>query len=227
MSVIYFHIGRCIFLLILFFEQIDLSSLKNFSEHSNKLEALNGSIIIACGNDEQFQKYKHDTLVVTDPHAFNAFKNHYPKLTGNEYKLAHYTQYLRSRLDELKPLLTESYAKKLTFHDPCYLGRANNVYEAPRNLIKQLDFDLSEMKNCKSKALCCGAGGAQMFKDPEPGNKDVNIKRTEEALETNPSIIAAACPFCNTMMSDGLKSKEKDKSISLVGHIKEHGGDKK
>ena len=95
------------------------------------------------------------------------------------------------------------------------MGRANKVYEAPRELIKKLSGDLVEMKSCKSKALCCGAGGAQMFKDAEKGNKEINIERTEQALEVKPEIIAAACPFCNTMMSDGTKNKEKDKSISV------------
>ena len=105
--------------------------------------------------------------------------------------------------------------KKITYHDPCYLGRANKVYEAPRELIKKLSADLVEMKSCKSKALCCGAGGAQMFKDAEKGKKEINIERTEQALEVKPEIIAAACPFCNTMMSDGIKNKEVDQKIKL------------
>ena len=106
--------------------------------------------------------------------------------------------------------------KKITFHDPCYLGRANNVYEAPRELIKKLDAELVEMKNCKAKGLCCGAGGAQMFKEPEQGAKDINIERTEQALEVKPDIIAAACPFCNTMMTDGIKNKEKEGEVPVL-----------
>ena len=106
--------------------------------------------------------------------------------------------------------------KRITFHDPCYLGRANNVYEAPRDLLRKLEVELVEMKKCKQKGLCCGAGGAQMFKEPEPGNKDVNIERTEQALETSPDIIAAGCPFCNTMMTDGVKNKEKEASIKVM-----------
>ena len=105
--------------------------------------------------------------------------------------------------------------KRITYHDPCYLGRANQVYEAPRKLIKELDAELLEMKNCKDKGLCCGAGGAQMFKEPEKGNKDINIERTEQAIKTKPSIVAAACPFCNTMMNDGIKSKAEDKAIEV------------
>ena len=106
--------------------------------------------------------------------------------------------------------------KRITFHDPCYLGRANNVFEAPRDLIKKLDAELVEMKSCKTRGLCCGAGGAQMFKEPEKGDKDINVERTEQAMETQPEIIAAACPFCNTMMTDGVKSKEKEASIAVM-----------
>jgi Fe-S oxidoreductase len=106
--------------------------------------------------------------------------------------------------------------KKITFHDPCYLGRANNIYEAPRVLIKKLEAELVEMKRCKQNGLCCGAGGAQMFKEPEKGNKDINIERTEEALITQPDVIAAGCPFCNTMMSDGIKAKEKEQDVKVL-----------
>ena len=106
--------------------------------------------------------------------------------------------------------------KRITFHDPCYLGRANGVYEAPRDLIRKLDAELIEMKSCKQRGLCCGAGGAQMFKEPENGNKDVNIERTEQAFETKPEIIAAGCPFCNTMMTDGVKNKEKEDAVAVM-----------
>ena len=106
--------------------------------------------------------------------------------------------------------------KKITYHDPCYLGRANNEYKAPRVLIEKLKANLLEMKNSKSNGLCCGAGGAQMFKEPEKGNKDINILRTEQALDTKPDIIAAACPFCNIMMTDGIKNKEKEKDVSVM-----------
>jgi len=106
--------------------------------------------------------------------------------------------------------------KKITFHDPCYLGRANGIYEAPRELIQKLDAELVEMRRCKSNALCCGAGGAQMFKEPEEGRKDINIERTEEALETKPDVIAAACPFCNTMMTDGVKNSEREGELPVL-----------
>ena len=106
--------------------------------------------------------------------------------------------------------------KRITFHDPCYLGRANNEYEAPRAVLAKLESELIEMKSCKAKGLCCGAGGAQMFKDAEAGKKEINIERTEQALDTQPDIIAAGCPFCNTMMTDGVKNKEKEGSIAVM-----------
>jgi len=130
----------------------------------------------------------------------------------------HHTQFLKTLMDEgrLKVEGGQFKGKRITFHDPCYLGRANDVYEAPRDLLKKLEVELIEMKRCKRNGLCCGAGGAQMFKEPEPGNKDVNIERTEDALETKPNIIAAGCPFCNTMMTDGVKNKEKEDSIEVL-----------
>ena len=106
--------------------------------------------------------------------------------------------------------------KKISFHDPCYLGRANGEYEAPRKLLEELDSELVELKRCKSKGLCCGAGGAQMFKEPEKGNKDINVLRTEDALETKPEIIATGCPYCNTMMTDGVKFKEKEAEVAVL-----------
>jgi len=130
----------------------------------------------------------------------------------------HHTQFLKSLLDDGR-LTVEGgkfKGKRITFHDPCYLGRANNVYEAPRELIQKLEAELVEMKNCKRNGLCCGAGGAQMFKEPEKGDKDINIERTEQALETKPEIIAAGCPFCNTMMTDGVKVKERESDFAVM-----------
>ena len=106
--------------------------------------------------------------------------------------------------------------KKITFHDPCYLGRANEVYEAPRMVLEKLDAELVEMKRCKSKGLCCGAGGAQMFKEAEKGNKEINVERTEDALATQPNIIATGCPFCNTMMTDGIKNFNKEEDVEVM-----------
>lgn len=171
----------------------------------------------AVTNIDVLNAYEIKTIVTTCPHCFNTLKNEYLSLGGN-YKVMHHTQFLRNLLDEGRLTIEggQFKGKRITFHDPCYLGRANNVYEAPRDLIRKLDAELVEMKSCKSRGLCCGAGGAQMFKEAEPGNKEVNIERTEQALETKPDIIAAGCPFCNTMMSDGVKNKEKEGQIKVM-----------
>ena len=171
----------------------------------------------AMTNIEVLNAYDVKRIVTTCPHCFNTLKNEYPGL-GGKYEVIHHTQLLKSLLNEGK-LTVEGGSfrgKKITFHDPCYLGRANNIYEAPRVLIKKLEAELVEMKRCKQNGLCCGAGGAQMFKEPEKGNKDINIERTEEALATQPDIIAAGCPFCNTMMSDGIKAKEKEQDVKVL-----------
>ncbi|MEG0188948.1 MAG: (Fe-S)-binding protein, partial [Algoriella sp.] len=141
-------------------------------------------------------------------------KNEYPSL-GGDYEVLHHSQYLQQLInqDKLKIEGEVFKGKRITFHDPCYLGRGNDVYEAPRELIEKLDAELVEMKRCKTRGLCCGAGGAQMFKEPEKGNKDINIERTEEALEKEPQIIATGCPFCNTMMTDGVKHFEKESTV--------------
>ena len=171
----------------------------------------------AMTNIEVMNAYEVKKIVTTCPHCFNTLKNEYPQLGGN-YEVIHHTQLLRDLIDEGKLTIAQGTfkGKRITYHDPCYLGRANNVYEAPRELIRKLDAELVEMKSCKSRGLCCGAGGAQMFKEPEKGNKDINIERTEQALETQPDIIAAGCPFCNTMLSDGVKNKEKEDSLPVL-----------
>ena len=171
----------------------------------------------AMTNIEVMNAYEVKKIVTTCPHCFNTLKNEYPEL-GGKYEVIHHTQLLRDLLEEGKMTIAEGTfkGKRITYHDPCYLGRANNIYEAPRELIQKLDAELVEMKSCKSRGLCCGAGGAQMFKEPEQGNKDINIERTEQALETQPDIIAAGCPFCNTMLSDGVKNKEKEDSLPVL-----------
>ncbi len=171
----------------------------------------------AVTNIEVMNAYEIKKVVTACPHCFNTLKNEYPVL-GGDYEVMHHTQFLKSLLDEgrLKVEGGRFKGKRITFHDPCYLGRANNVYEAPRDLLRKLEVELVEMKRCKRNGLCCGAGGAQMFKEPEPGNKDINVERTEDALETKPDIIAAGCPFCNTMMTDGVKSKEKEESVQVM-----------
>lgn len=171
----------------------------------------------AVTNIEVMNAYEVKKVVTACPHCFNTLKNEYPGLGGN-YEVVHHTQFLKQLLTEGRITLQGGTfkGKRITFHDPCYLGRANGVYEAPRDLIRKLDAELVEMKSCKQRGLCCGAGGAQMFKEAEKGDKEVNIERTEEALETQPEIIAAGCPFCNTMLTDGVKNKEKEASIAVM-----------
>ena len=170
----------------------------------------------AIQNITTLDHYGVTKIVTTCPHCFNTLKNEYPEL-GGHYKVMHHTQFLKSLIKEgsLKVQGGMYKGKRITFHDPCYLGRANKEYEAPRNLIKSIKADLKEMKSCKEKGLCCGAGGAQMFKESEKGNQEINIKRTEEAINTNANIIAAGCPFCNTMLSDGIKSQDNS-NISVL-----------
>lgn len=170
----------------------------------------------AMGNIQVLNAYEVKSIVTTCPHCFNTLKNEYPELGGN-YEVKHHSQFLQELINQGKLTVEGGVfkGKKITFHDPCYLGRANDVYEAPRNLIEKLDAELVEMKRCKSNGLCCGAGGAQMFKEAEKGNKEVNIERTEEALEIQPNIIATGCPFCMTMMTDGVKLKEKSTEVQV------------
>ncbi|WP_373074160.1 (Fe-S)-binding protein [Zeaxanthinibacter enoshimensis] len=171
----------------------------------------------AVTNIEVLNGYGVKKIVTACPHCFNTLKNEYPGL-GGDYEVVHHTQFLNDLLKEGRIALQggKFKGKRITYHDPCYLGRANQVYEAPRELIEKLDIALVEMKNCKQRGMCCGAGGGQMFKEPEKGNKDVNVERTEQALETRPDIIAAACPFCNTMMTDGVKNKEKEGDVAVL-----------
>ncbi len=192
-------------------------------------ESCSGDPAKRAGNEFTFQMqaimniqvlngYEVKKIVTACPHCFNTLKNEYPEL-GGEYEVVHHTQLIQDLINTGKLALegSETYkGKKITFHDPCYLGRANDVYEAPRSLIEKLDAELVEMKRCKSKGLCCGAGGAQMFKEAEPGTKEINIERTEDALETAAEIIATGCPFCNTMMTDGIKNVEKEDAIKVL-----------
>ena len=171
----------------------------------------------AVSNIEILNSYNFKKIVTTCPHCFNTIKNEYPSLGGN-YDVIHHTQLLDDLIKNGKiKVQNESFkGKKITFHDPCYLGRANKEFKAPRNLIDSVKADLKEMKSCKEKGLCCGAGGAQMFKDAEKGNEEINIKRTKEAIDTNAKIIAAGCPFCNTMLSDGLKNQKSEQKVKVL-----------
>lgn len=171
----------------------------------------------AMQNIEVLNGYGIKKIVTGCPHCFNIMKNEYPELGGN-YEVIHHTQMINELIKDGKLRVKDGGAlkgKRITFHDPCYLGRANDVYDAPREALLQLDNELVEMKRCKSKGLCCGAGGAQMFKEAEKGNKEVNIERTEDALEVKPDIIATGCPFCNTMMTDGVKNFNKEEQIEV------------
>ncbi len=171
----------------------------------------------AFSNIQVLNGYGVKSIVTTCPHCFNMFKNEYPEL-GGVYKVMHHTQFINKLIKDGRLKVEgggEFKGKKITFHDPCYLGRANGVYEAPRALLQALDVNLTEMKSCKAKGLCCGAGGAQMFKESEKGSGEINVKRTEEALETGAKIIATGCPFCNTMMTDGVKTKEKEQEVKV------------
>jgi Fe-S oxidoreductase len=152
--------------------------------------------------------------LTTCPHCYNIFKNEYPDLGGN-YELINYVQFLEKNVVEGKLNISASILKdaRITYHDPCYLGRANNIYKEPRTLLKSLTNNLTEMERNRSFALCCGAGGAQMFKEAEAGKKEVFMERTEDAFKTGAEIIATACPFCMTMLTDGLKYKNKEDAV--------------
>lgn len=194
-----------------------------------KEEACTGDPARRAGNEFLFQMMAYQNIqvlngygikkiVTTCPHCFNTLKNEYPEL-GGHYEVIHHTTLLQSLINEGKIKMKEAgnfKGKKISYHDSCYLGRANNIYEAPRKVLEALDAELVEMKRCKSNGLCCGAGGAQMFKEDEPGDKRINIERTDEALATGASFIAAACPFCNTMMTDGVKNREKENEVVVM-----------
>src|SRR5215510_4008057 len=193
-----------------------------------KEEMCNGDPARRAGNEFMFQMMAYQNIQVMNnygvkkivtacPHCFNILKNEYPAL-GGTYEVIHHTVFLQQLIDDGKIKMKEGGSfkgKKITYHDSCYLGRANNIYEAPREVLQALDADLVEMKRCRTTGLCCGAGGAQMFKEPERGNKDINIERTEEALSTDAKIIAVACPFCMTMMSDGVKGKNRENDVQV------------
>lgn len=171
----------------------------------------------AMNNIQVLNGYGVKKIVTACPHCFNTLKNEYPEL-GGHYEVIHHSTFLQQLIAEGKIKINDASSfkgKKITYHDSCYLGRANAIYEAPRAVLEALDADLIEMKRCRTTGLCCGAGGAQMFKDAEKGNKEINIERTEEALATGAATIAVACPFCMTMMTDGVKNKEKESDVKV------------
>jgi len=171
----------------------------------------------AMNNIQVLNGYGVKKIVTACPHCFNTIKNEYPELGGN-YEVIHHATFLQELIEagKIKMAGGQSFkGKKITYHDSCYLGRANNIYEAPREVLEALDADLVEMKRCRTTGLCCGAGGAQMFKDAESGKKEINTERTEEALATGATTIAVACPFCMTMMTDGVKTKEREAEVKV------------
>jgi len=194
-----------------------------------KEEACTGDPARRAGNEFMFQMmayqniqilngYSIKKIVTTCPHCFNILKNEYPALGGN-YEVIHHTQFLQELIEQGKIKITDSNewkGKSITYHDSCYLGRANEIYEAPRKVLESLDMELREMKRCKSKGLCCGAGGAQMFKEEEKGDKRVNMERADEAIETNSDFVASACPFCNTMLTDGIKNRNEEVNTEVL-----------
>jgi heterodisulfide reductase subunit D len=171
----------------------------------------------ATANIQVLNGYNVKKIITACPHCFNTLKNEYPALGGN-YEVIHHSTFLQQLIDEGKIKLAgggDFKGKKITYHDSCYLGRANNIYEAPRAVLAALDADLVEMKRCKTNGLCCGAGGAQMFKEAEPGQKEVFVERTEDVVETGAEIVASACPFCMTMLEDGIKTENKEGAIKV------------
>ena len=161
-----------------------------------------------------FGTYEVKKIITICPHCYNIFKNEYPDLGGN-YEVINYLQFLNGRIADGSLRIDQTALDNtvVTYHDPCYLGRGNEIYDEPRQILSNLTVNVVEMERNRSFALCCGAGGAQMFKEAEKGNKEVFIERTEEALRTNASVIATACPFCMTMMTDGLKYKNRENDI--------------
>lgn len=173
--------------------------------------------MLALQNIETLNMYDVKKIVTACPHCFNSLKNEYPELGGN-YEVVHHTQFLQELIAAGQLVMQGGGSfkgKRITYHDSCYIGRVNGIYEAPRALLETLDQELVEMKRCRTNGLCCGAGGAQMWKEDEPGKKRINEERTNEALETGAEIIAVNCPFCMTMMADGIKAKEKQEEVMV------------
>ena len=170
----------------------------------------------ALQNIETLKAYEVQKIVTTCPHCYNTLKNEYSEL-GGQFEVIHHTELIQELINEGK-LKIESgnfNGKKITYHDSCYLGRVNGVYEAPRKILESLDANFVELERTRERGLCCGAGGAQMFKEDEPGNKRINTERIDEASSVNPDIVAANCPFCITMLTDGLKAKELHEKVMV------------
>lgn len=174
--------------------------------------------MMAYNNIQALNMYNVQKIVTACPHCFNILKNEYPALGGN-YEVIHHTTFIQQLINDGRIRMKEGgefKGRKITYHDSCYLGRGNGIYEAPREVLQALDVELVEMKRCRTNGLCCGAGGAQMFKEEEPGNTRINFERSAEAIDTGATVIAANCPFCTTMLTDGVKNKEKEDSVMVM-----------
>ncbi len=174
--------------------------------------------MMAYNNIQLLNGYNVKKIVTACPHCFNVLRNEYPAL-GGSYEVIHHATYLQQLIDAGRVVMKEGgtfKGRKITYHDSCYLGRANDIYEAPRAVLEAMDVELVEMKRCRTKGLCCGAGGAQMFKEDEPGRTRINLERSEEAVATGASVIAANCPFCTTMLMDGVKNQEKEEEVQVL-----------
>ncbi|MBL7754031.1 MAG: (Fe-S)-binding protein [Chitinophagaceae bacterium] len=194
-----------------------------------KEEMCTGDPARRAGNEFLFQMMAYNTIqtlnlygvkkiVTTCPHCFNTLKNEYPELGGN-YEVISHAVYLQQLIQAGRIKMkdgTEFKGKRITYHDSCYLGRANQIYEAPREVLQALDAELVELKRCRTNGLCCGAGGAQMFKEDEKGHTRINIERTKDVLESGAKVVASNCPFCLTMLSDGIKNNEKEHEIQAL-----------
>ena len=191
-------------------------------------ESCTGDPAKRAGNEFLFQMQAAQNIAVLNgygvkrivtgcPHCFNTLKNEYPEL-GGEYEVLHHTQFIQQLINDGRLRISDGNpfkGRRITFHDPCYLGRGNGEYDAPRAALEALDADLVEMRRCKKNGLCCGAGGAQMFKDAEKGDREVNHERTDDVLASGAKVVATGCPFCNTMMTDGVKNAEREKDIDV------------
>ena len=174
--------------------------------------------MMAYNNIQTLNMYGVKKIVTACPHCFNILGNEY-KALGGDYDVIHHTTFLQQLINDGRVRLKEGGSfkgRKITYHDSCYLGRGNGIYEAPREVLQALDVELVEMKRCRTNGLCCGAGGAQMFKEEEPGTTRINFERSEEAINTGATIIAANCPFCTTMLTDGVKNKEKEDDVKVM-----------
>ena len=168
----------------------------------------------ALHNIEIFTSYGITKIITICPHCYNIFRNDYPDL-GGHYEVINYLSLIYTFIldGKLNVNAADLLYSKITYHDPCYLGRANDIYDEPRTILHHLTTNLVEMPRNRSFALCCGGGGGQMFKEAEKGNKEIYLERTEEALQTDAKVIATSCPFCMNMITDGLKYKNREDEV--------------